>query len=128
MRVFDALWLRRTGTHASEFPAARWVPALRPGHETGSSRGADHLGDLVDDFADLVLADDQRRGQRQRIAGNPQHQIVVVEGAVQPDETALARQVRDRGEVDAGGEADGADIYYTRLFLQRHDRVGEFRF
>src|SRR5207302_8151483 len=38
---------------------------------------ADHLGDLFDDLADLVFADDQGRGQRQRVAGDPQHQVVV---------------------------------------------------
>ena len=55
---------------------------------------ADHLGDLLDDLADLILADDQRRGQRQGVTGDAHHQVVVVERAVQPVETALARQVR----------------------------------
>jgi len=54
---------------------------------------ADHLGDLADDFADLVFADDQRRRQRQGVAGDPQHQVVVVERAVERVEAALARQV-----------------------------------
>ena len=43
---------------------------------------ADHLGDFCDDLADLVLADDQRRGQRQGIPGDAQHQVIVVERAV----------------------------------------------
>src|ERR1700726_3667465 len=69
---------------------------------------ADHLGDLLADLADLVFADDQWWGQRQRIAGDAQHQVVVVEGAVQRVEAALAGQVRARREVDARCQADGA--------------------
>ena len=34
-------------------------------------RGTDHFGNLLDDLADLVLGDDQRRGQHQRVASDP---------------------------------------------------------
>ena len=66
-------------------------PGSRPGHEREDLRcRADHLRDLFDDLADLVLGDDQGRGQAQRVAGHPHHQIIVVEGAVEPGEAALA--------------------------------------
>ena len=69
---------------------------------------ADHLRDLLDNFADLVFADDQRRRQRQRIAGDAQHQVVVVERAVQAVETALARLLRARREIDATSDSAAA--------------------
>src|SRR5258707_6217701 len=87
---------------------------------------ADHLRDLLDDFADLVFADDQWRRQRQRIAGDAQHQVVVVERAVQAVETALARLLRARRQIDARRQAYGADVHHIRLAFQRHHRVGEF--
>src|SRR5258705_5444061 len=89
---------------------------------------ADPLRDLLDNFADLVFADDQGRRQRQRIASDTQHQVVVVERAVQAVEPALAGLLRARREIDACGQPDGADVHYIRLALQRHHRVGEFCF
>src|ERR1700688_259115 len=74
---------------------------------------ADHLGNLVDDLADLVFADDQRRGQRQGIAGDAQHQVVVEKCAVEPVKAPLARKVRTRRQVDAGGQPDGADVQHV---------------
>src|ERR1700709_2336962 len=77
-----------------------------------SSHRSDHLCHLLDDFADLVLGDDQRRRQGQGVAGDAEHQIVVVEGAVEAVEAALARRVRAGREVDAGGQADRADVHH----------------
>ena len=68
----------------------------------------------------------KRRRQRQGVAGDAQHQVVVVEGAVERVEAALAGQVRTRREVDAGGQAHGADVHHVRLALQRHHGIGEF--
>src|SRR5579863_10710745 len=99
-----------------------------PGTRARSGHGADHLGYLLHDFADLVLADNQGWGQRQGVAGNAQHQVVVEEGAVEPVEAALAYLVWTRGKVDPGSQSDGADVDHVRLVSQRHHRVGEFGF
>ena len=94
--------LRRAGTYKFALP---WTPdqqrttpqerraAQHPERQSLRYR-ADHLGDPLDDLADLILADDQRRGQREAVTGDAQHHLVVVERAVQRVEAALAGQVR----------------------------------
>src|SRR5258708_31825309 len=119
-------WFRRF--RAAAVAICSLAPLLRGEGRKALRHRADHLRDLLDNFADLVFADDQGRRQRQRIAGDAQHQVVVVERAVQAVETALARLLRAWRQIDARGQPDGADVHHIRLALQRHHRVGEFWF
>ena len=57
-----------------------------------------------------VLGDDQRRRERDGVAGDAEHQADVVEGALHRLEGARADGVGPRGEVDGADEADGADV------------------
>src|ERR1017187_7586015 len=66
----------------------------------------DDLCDLVEDLADLGLADDQRRAERQRIADRAQHQTVVVKRRVQRFIAALAHAVGLAREIDADGRSE----------------------
>ena len=50
--------------------------------------------DVGSQIADLFLADDQGRRQRQGVAGDAHHQVVIEEGAVERVEAAFARLVR----------------------------------
>jgi hypothetical protein len=43
------------------------------------SHRLDRLSDLIDDLADLILADNQRRRQFDRIAGNADHDVSLME-------------------------------------------------
>src|SRR3954471_23541377 len=70
-------------------------------YEVSLSHRPDHLRHLVDDLADLILGDDQRRRQHQGVAGDAEHQVVVMEGAVEAVKAALARRLRAGCEVDA---------------------------
>src|ERR1700754_1286620 len=81
----------------------------------GSRDRADHLADLVVGLTDLLLGDEQGRRQDQRVADGPQHDVMVVERAVDPGEAALAHLVRQWRQIDAGGETNGADIDHVGL-------------
>ena len=69
----------------------------------------------------------QGRGQHQRIADRADHQILVEEGGIEGARPAQARRTVDRGQVDAGGEADGPDVDHMRRAFQPMHRVGEHR-
>ena len=51
-----------------------------------------------------------------------------MERRVQRLEAALAGPFLVGREINAGGDADGADVHHVRLVAQRHHGVGPFRF
>src|ERR1700730_17138646 len=59
-----------------------------------------HLLGLLEDLADLVFRDDQRRRERDGVAGDAEHQPVFVERLLHALIGALAERVGARGEVD----------------------------
>ena len=85
------------------------------------------LRNLDEHLADLRLAHDQRRRQRERVAGDADHQALVVEGAVHRLGGARAQCTGTRREIDAGREPHGADIEHAGQTLQRHRGIGEQR-
>src|SRR5678815_3362 len=91
---------------------------------TGSVHLPDHLADLLEDLADLVLGDDQRRRERDGVAGNAEHQAVLVEGAFHRVIGALAIGVGARREIDRRHEAERTDIEHAGRALERHRGVG----
>ena len=60
-----------------------------------------------------AFAHDQRRRHRNRIADDAEHDALVVEAALHRLEAALADRVGPRREIDAGGEADAADVEHA---------------
>jgi hypothetical protein len=74
---------------------------------------ADHSCELVEDFADLRFAHNQRRAKRNGVASDAHHKVLVAEGSVHGCVGALAESVRLRREVDADHESDGADVEHT---------------
>src|SRR3954453_1842749 len=53
-----------------------------------------HLADLVEDLADLVLRDDQRRRERDGVAGDAEEEAVLLEALLHRVVGALADSVR----------------------------------
>src|SRR4029079_461642 len=68
---------------------------------------------------------DQRRGQYQRIAHGAEHKILPEKGGLEGAGAAQTRRTVDRGEVDAGGEPDAADVDDVGRALQRMHGIGE---
>ena len=66
----------------------------------------------------------KRRGDRQGIAGDPDHQVLVVEGPFHGLVAALAGGAGPRRKVDAGRNADRAHVEHAGQALQRHRGVG----
>ena len=62
-----------------------------------------------------------------RVAGDPDHEVFVVERPLHGLIAALAHGARPRGEIDAGGEPDGANIENVGQTLERHRRIGKER-
>src|SRR5665647_406956 len=83
----------------------------------------DDLGDLVEDFADLRFGDDQRRAHGDGVAGNAEHDAVVVEAVFERLVAAQANSIRLAGEIDAGHQTDSADIEHVRQTFQPHRRL-----
>jgi len=79
---------------------SRAVPAVadRLQIRANASRGLrsgdrfDHPRHFVEDFVDLLFADDQRRHQFDRLAGNAHHQVLAMERALHGLVTAQARR------------------------------------
>ena len=76
----------------------------------GLTQRREDAPELLGDGADLRLGGDQRRGQYQRIAHGAEHKILLEEGGLERAGAAQTRRTVDRGEVDAGGKPDAADI------------------
>lgn len=72
-----------------------------------SAQSLEQAGDPLGDGGDIGLGRYQGRGQHQRIADRADHQILVEEGGIEGARPAQARRTVDRGQVDAGGEANG---------------------
>src|SRR4029077_20203578 len=87
----------------------------------------DHVGDLAEDFAYLALAHDQRRRQRNGVAGDSDHQVVPGEGLLHGFIAAPAYRVGSRGQVDARGKTDAADIEHVGQSFESHCGVGPKR-
>src|SRR5215472_18927716 len=68
--------------------------------------GFDHPADFVEDGADLAFVDDQRGGDRDGLAGYPDHDIFVGKRFAHGLEGALTNGVGLGGKVDGGNEAD----------------------
>src|SRR5690349_17221394 len=86
--------------------------------KSSSVYGAKHVADVVDQLVDLALGDDQRRRQRDNVAGGAD-QCPLLEGFHEGREGALAWAAGDRLELDSADEADVSDIDDMRLALQR---------
>src|SRR5215510_9567060 len=88
-------------------------PPFRSRWGVGLGQRLDDLAHLLEDLADLAFADDQRRRHRNRIADDAEHDALVVEAALHRLVAALADAVGPRGQVDAGGQADAADVEHA---------------
>src|SRR5687768_14004313 len=74
------------------------------------SRGAmDGGAQRVDDLVDVLALDDQRRRQRDDVAGGT-YQHALVEAVEEDVERALARLTGDRLQLDAAHQAEVADV------------------
>ena len=76
----------------------------------------------IDELVDLLLLDDQRRRQRNGVAGGP-NQEPALERLDEARMGALAGLARDRIELDGADQPDIADVDDMRQALQRMDRV-----
>ena len=77
---------------------------------------------MVDQLVDLALGDDQRRRQRDDVAGGAD-QRAALERLHEGREGALGRLAGDRLQLDRADQADVADVDDVRLALQRMQRV-----
>jgi hypothetical protein len=73
---------------------------------------------FVEQFVDLVLRDDQRRRQRDDVAGGADQQAVVI-GLQEGREGALGRLAGNRLQLDGADQAEIADVDDMRAVLQR---------
>jgi hypothetical protein len=61
-------------------------------------------------LVDLAFGKGQRRRQRDGVAGDADHHVLIVEGVLHRRESAGGRLAFDGREVDAGNDAAGADV------------------
>ena len=83
---------------------------------------------LLKKFRDVRFVNDQRGRDRQRVAGNADDEVLVLERPLHGLITALPDGIRPRGEIDASRKPDGAHVEHVRQAFQRHRRVGVERF
>src|SRR3984885_12889828 len=88
-------------------PIARGEPTASA--NANSCRRFDRSPDLVHDLADLVLADDERRGQFDRVAGRPDHDPRIEERVVERAPDTLAGAAGNRRQADRAGQAAAAN-------------------
>src|SRR5271166_6521941 len=86
-------------------------------------RRFDRRPDFLHDLADLFLADDEGRGQFNRVAGRADHDARVEERMLERPIAAEARAARNRREIDRAGQADAADVDDVGQAFEAHDRV-----
>ena len=81
--------------HAFQNPTFLFQAALdvTAAGQHGSVQSPDDLTDLLEDLADLALADDQRRRHRDRVADDAEHDAFVVEAALHRFIAALTDRV-----------------------------------
>jgi hypothetical protein len=87
--------------------------------------GLDCLCGFFDDLADLRLADDQRRGENERVAGGAQKQIAFAEGVFHGGETAHSAGARLWRKINRRVEAGIADILDIGEPAQAMDGAGQ---
>src|SRR3954467_2477525 len=73
------------------------------------SRCLEHVGERAEQRVDLFLLDDERRRQRDDVAGRADQHALVVAGE-EGVEGALRRLARDRLELDAADDAEIAHV------------------
>src|SRR5262245_63551552 len=101
-------------------------PFFIPGRHLRRRRSGHRLDDaaeLVEHFADLTFTHDQWRAESERIAHGAERDVVLEEAELERVHTALADSVGPAREIDAGGEAHGADIEHVRQALEPHRRL-----
>jgi hypothetical protein len=79
-------WMAGTSATMTRIASNKRLDLSAEGGRTPTAPGSvplrhvfDRARHLVDDLVDLVLADDERRGQLDRVAGHPQHDVRLVE-------------------------------------------------
>src|SRR4029079_10547746 len=114
-RANGRIWLGGVAAKAGGCGRARQL-----NRGASSRQRLDHAPDLFEDFADLAFAHDQRWRDRDRVPDDAEHDALVVEAALHRLEAAFADAVGTRGEIDAGGEANAADVEHTGHAFERH--------
>src|SRR5438552_10662394 len=87
---------------------------------------AQNVPDMIDQFVDLALGDDQRRRQRDDVARGADKRPAL-ECLYERREGPLGRASGDRRQLDRADQADIANVDDMRLALQRMQRVFPIR-
>ena len=82
-----------------------------------------HLGDRAEQLVDLRLVDDQRRRQRDDVAGGADQHALVSKHFRKTSKARAVGLPGDRLQLDAADQAEVADVDDVRQALQRVRRV-----
>src|SRR5215217_4045089 len=79
---------------------------------------------FVENLVDLAVGNDERRRECDGIAGDAQHDVMLVKSALHGMISALAGLTRQWSQVDTGDKTNGAHILHQRMALERHCGIG----
>src|SRR5262249_8855000 len=83
----------------------------------------DDPGEVVEYFANLVLAHNQWRTERQGVAHGPKREIALEETQLQRVHAASPDRIGPAGEIDADHQPHGPDVEHVRQPFESHRRA-----
>src|SRR5262245_20167724 len=99
------------------FTQDRLTPPGRSGYRL------DDPGEVVEYFANLVLAHNQWRTERQRVTNGPKREIALEETQLQRVHAASSDGIGPAGEIDADHQPHGPDVEHVRQTFESHRRT-----